>query len=233
MIRAYLRIDDSPSNITPDIIDFLSEKGITPVIFATGEDIESHFDNAVYALKKGSVIGNHSFTHRNFAELSFDECVAEIEMCENALDKLYKYASIEREHKLFAFPYGNKGESNKELIQQYLKDNGFSRIDDSDIRFDWYKKQGHDKDIDIYWTFDFAEYQLEQNNGFEYEDIINRINDKHPSDGAALLEENSFHIAMIHDHEQTNAIVPDYYKKIIDYVTERGVEFISPKFLKV
>ena len=63
MSKAYLRIDDSPSKITRSFIDYLSEKNINPIIFAVGENIDNNFDSALYALKKGAIIGNHSYSH--------------------------------------------------------------------------------------------------------------------------------------------------------------------------
>ena len=231
MSKAYLRIDDSPSEITPDFIDYLEEKGITPIIFAVGKNIKKHFDNAVYALKKGAIIGNHSFSHPEFSSLSFEECVSDIEECELWLEKLYLTAGIERKYKLFAFPYGDKGGKNKDKLQQYLKNKAFSRIDDRNISFDWYIECSLDKDIDVFWTFDFGEYQLQKNNGFSYETVLYRIHDKNPDNGGVLLEPNSNHIVMIHDHAETNKIMPDYYKSILDYVMTCGVEFVDPQFI--
>lgn len=232
MSKAYLRIDDSPSEITPAFLDYLTEKGITPIIFAMGENIEKHFDNAVYALKKGAIVGNHSHTHPQFSQLTFKECIAEIEQCETWLDRLYQAAGVERKYKIFAFPYGDKGGNNKDKLQQYFKEKGFSRIDDRDINFEWWSENGLDKDIDAFWTFDFGEYQLQQDNDFTYETILYRIHDKSPKDGGVLLEKDSNHIVMIHDHAETNKVMPDYYKTILDYVIANGVEFIEPKFVK-
>lgn len=231
MSKAYLRIDDSPSKITPDFIDYLTDKGITPIIFAVGKNIKKHFDNAVYALKKGAIIGNHSFSHPQFSSLTFKQCISDIEKCELWLEKLYVTAEVERKYKFFAFPYGDKGGKNKDKLQQYLKNKGFSRIDDRNINFDWYKEYNLDKDIDVFWTFDFGEYQLQQNNSFLYETILYRIHDKNPDNGGVLLEPNSNHIVMIHDHDMTNKVMPEYYKTILDHVIDCGVEFIQPKFI--
>lgn len=226
MSKAILRIDDSPSEMTPEFIDYLSVKRITPVIFALGENIEKYFDNAVYALKKGAVIGNHSYSHPQFSELSFDEAVCEIQKCEVLVDKLYRHAGVERKHKLFAFPYGDKGGENKDKLQEYFKGNGFSRIDDSAINFDWYKKQHLDEGIDSLWTFDFGEYMLQNVSNPTLDSIFERVHDK----DKALLQKDSTHIILIHDHPQTNRLIPDYYKTLIDYVTSAGVEFIKPEF---
>lgn len=231
MSKAYLRIDDTPSEITKDFIDYLCEKNIKPIIFAVGENIDNNFDNALYALKKGAVIGNHSYSHGHFSEMSFEECIKDIEKCELSIDNLYSAAGIKREYKIFAFPYGDKGGENKDKLQQYLKNNNFSRIDDRKITFDWYKKSNLDKDIDAFWTFDFAEYMLPWDNGYTYESIVERIHDPNPETGGALLNENSYHIAMIHDHDATDKFMPEYYKIILDYVIDCEVEFIPPKFI--
>lgn len=231
MSRAVLRIDDSPSQITPEFVDYLCERNITPVIFAVGENLEKYFENAVYALKKGAVVGNHSYSHRHFGEISFDQCVCEITRCEKLLDELYYTAGIERRYRIFAFPYGDKGGENKDKLQDFLKENGFCRLDDREIAFGWYRENGLDKDIDSFWTFDFGEYMLPWENGFTYQSIIERIHNQNPPSGGALLEKGSFHTVLIHDHEQTNRFMPEYYKAILDYAAEWGVEFVRPEFI--
>ena len=70
MIRAVLTIDDIASKNTPAIVDYLCEKGIKPLMFAWGEKVEEYFDNAVYVLKKGITVGNHSYSHPNFSKLT-------------------------------------------------------------------------------------------------------------------------------------------------------------------
>ena len=233
MSKAYLRIDDTPSEITEEFMDYLCDKGIKPVVFAVGENIEKRFDEAVYALKKGAVIGNHSYSHKNFNEISFEECVEEIEKCEKALEKLYNEAGVERKYKFFAFPYGDKGGENKDKIQKYLKEKGFCRLDDREIGFEWYKEADLHKDIDTFWTFDFGEYMLPWESGYTYASILERIHDRNPDSGGALLEEGSMHIVMIHDHGETNRFMPGYYKTILDYVMDCGVEFVEPKFVDI
>ena len=231
MSKAILRIDDSPSEMTPEFIDYLEKKQITPVIFALGENIEKYFDNAVYALKKGAVIGNHSYSHPNFSELSFEQAVDEIEHCEKLLDKLYAYANVERKYKLFAFPYGDKGGNNKDKLQQYFKANGFARINDSAIDFEWYKDRKLNVDMDSYWTFDFGEYMLQSIDDPSLDDIFKKVHSEEQKENGALLQKGSTHVIMIHDHPQTNRLIPDYYKTLIDYVTDNGVKFIKPEFV--
>jgi len=231
MSKAYLTIDDVTTENTPNIIDYLSDKGITPILFSVGQLIERHWNEAIYALKKGAIIGNHSYSHPHFSELTLSECFNEIEKQEDILNELYKDAGVERHYKLMRFPYGDKGGENKEELQNYLKKNHFCRIDDSKFNFDWYKNNALDTDIDVHWTFDFCEYMLQYKNGYTYESILRRIHDNNPPTGGVLLEKNSYHIILIHDHIETEKVMPNYFETLIDYILALGVEFIQPKFI--
>ncbi len=231
MIKAVLTIDDIATNNTPALVDYLVEKGIKVLMFAWGENIERHPENAIYALKHGMVVGNHSYTHPNFADISFEEGIKEIERTEALVDDIYKKAGIERKYRPFRFPYGSKGGENKEKYEKYLRDKGFSKLDDRDISYPWWKESGLDNDIDTLWTFDFAEYQIRPDSGFTMEDVFKRVHNSNPANGGALLEDGTNHIILMHDHEETLAMVPDYYKIMIEHVMENGVTFKQPEFI--
>lgn len=80
MSKAYLTIDDSPTKITPDIVNYLIGKGITPILNFIGQKVDTYFDEAVYAVKRGAIIGNHSYSHEHFSELSLNDCLSEIQI---------------------------------------------------------------------------------------------------------------------------------------------------------
>lgn len=84
---------------------------------------------------------------------------------------------------------------------------------------------------DTFWTFDFAEYQLHTRPGFLVEEIYRRIHDAHPQSGGALLEASGHHIVLLHDHDETGAILPRYYAQFLDCCMVRGVGFITPEFI--
>ena len=231
MIKAVLTIDDIATNNTPNLVDYLVNKGITVLMFAQGEFIEKYPENVVYALQKGMIVGNHSYSHPNFAEISFEDGIKEIEKTEELLDDIYKKAGVERRYRPFRFPYGSKGGDNKEKYQQYFRDKGFSKLDDRKISYHWWKENGLDKDIDTLWTFDFAEYQIRPDSGFTMDDVFNRIHNSNPVSGGALLEEGSNHIILMHDHEETLALVPEYYRIMIEHIMENGVVFEAPEFI--
>ena len=128
---AILTIDDIASENTPAIVDHLNEKGIQAIMFAWGERTERYFDNALYAISHGMIAGNHSYSHPFFSKLTFEECRAEIERCEEVLDRLYASAGEERRYRPFRFPYGDKGGANKAALQMYLQERGFDKLDDT------------------------------------------------------------------------------------------------------
>lgn len=231
MIKAYLTMDDITSDNTKAIIDYFCEKGIQAVLFAWGERVENNYEDAIYALKKGMIIGNHSYTHPHFSELSFEEGIAEIEKCEEILDKLYKDAGVERKYRPFRFPYGDKGGDNKDAYQEYFKTNGFTKLDDREISVPWWAEYGLDKAIDTYWTFDFAEYNIRTGSDFTKDDVMSRIDEFFKEIENGTVDKNSNHFLLIHAHDETEELVPEYYKTFLDEVINRGVHFDKPKFI--
>ena len=230
-VKAILTIDDIATSNTPLLVDYLTERGIVALMFAQGDRLEKYPENVIYALKHGMIVGNHSYSHPNFAEISFEDGIKEIEKTEALLKDIYNRAGVERKYRPFRFPYGSKGGDNKDKYEQYFKDKGFSKLDDRKIPYPWWKENGLDKDIDTLWTFDFAEYQIRPGSGFTMDDVFKRIHDDNPPSGGVLLEEGSNHIILMHDHEETLAMVPDYYRIMIDHLLENGVEFVKPEFI--
>lgn len=231
MINALLTIDDIASENTRAIVDYLVENHIPALMFAWGENVEKHYENALYVLKNGFLLGNHSYSHPHFSEISFEECVKEIEKCEEVLNRLYRDAKVERTFRPFRFPFGDRGGENEEALQKYFKENGFHKADDRRIPYPWWKEYGLDRNIDTLWTFDFAEYQIRPGSGFTLDHVFSKMNDPAPSSGAPLFEDGGSHILLLHAHDETEEMVPEYYKKILGVLLEKGVEFIPPAFL--
>ncbi len=230
MIHAILTIDDIASENTPAIVDYLNERGIPALMFAVGENVEKYYDNAVYALRKGMIAGNHSYSHPHFSELTLDAAKAEIEKNELVLEKLYKDAGVERVYRPFRFPFGDKGGQNRAALQHYFREKGFHKLRDDQITYGFWKEQGLDRDIDTYWTFDFCEYHIRPDSDFTKKDVMKRIEDRAPEQGAALLEDGGSHILLFHAHDETDAMVPGYYRIFLDYLLEKGVVFDAPVF---
>lgn len=227
MIKAYLTIDDITSKNTKAIVDYLCEKKIQAVLFAWGKLVEQNYEDTLYALNKGMVIGNHSYSHLPFSELTPEEGILEIEKCEAILDNLYNDSGIKREYRLFRFPYDDKGKDNKDFYQKYLRDQGFCKLDDRNINIDFWEEYELHKDIDTFWTLDLGEYNIRPDSGFTVDDVIRTIDEYFNN----ISDEDSTHIIVLHSHDETEDMVPEYYKIFIDELINRGVVFISPEFI--
>ncbi|MCC7305575.1 MAG: polysaccharide deacetylase family protein [Alphaproteobacteria bacterium] len=109
MHKAYLTIDDGPSEKFTDFVDFLGERNIPAVFFNRGDYMEARPDDVIYGIKKGYIMANHTYSHRRASELSFEENCAEIKRTDEILEDLYKKAEVERPGKYFRFPYMDRG----------------------------------------------------------------------------------------------------------------------------
>lgn len=232
MSRAYLTTDDGPTKQTPKLMDYLTEHGITPIFFFTGTQIELNHDEAIDAIKRGAIVGNHSYSHPNFDKISLEEGIVEITKTEVILNKLYKEAGVEREYKLFRFPYGAQGGENKQKLQEFLCFLGFDRIDDREVTSPYYIRGGHKEAIDVYWTFDFEEYRMHKKDGFGLHDILAKIHDKRKGEQYGLLDADTLHIVLIHDHMETEELLPGYYTLLLNYVMKNGVTFVQPEYIR-
>lgn len=231
MNTALLTIDDIPSRNTPAIVDYLNAKGIQAILFATGTHLEKYWEEACYAVRHGMIVGNHSYSHPGFSKLPLEECVTQIEHCEALLDRLYRECCIERTYRPFRFPYGDKGGDNKAALQEYLRNHGFNKVDDTAISYPWWREHGMHIDVDTFWTFDFEEYRFQFDPDFTEDHIWAKINDPAPKQGAALFGENNRHIILLHAHDETEEILPEYYKRFIDHLLAHGLTFDQPRFL--
>lgn len=230
MGTAILTIDDIASGNTPAIVDYLNSKGITAVMFAVGVNVEKFYEEAIYALRNGMIVGNHSYSHPAFSKLTFEEAVADIEKNEEVLNKLYKDAGVRRIYRPFRFPYGDKGGKIAQDLQKYLAEKGYNKLDDTKVPYEWWKKDGHDKFIDTFWTYDVEEYRLSLEPDFTVEDVWKKMKNPSPAHATALLGDDKHHIILLHAHDETEAIEPMYYKQFIDYMLDNGITFDKPAF---
>ena len=230
MSTAILTIDDIASGNTPAIVDYLNSKGITAVMFAVGVNVEKFYEEAIYALRNGMIVGNHSYSHPAFSKLTFEEAVADIEKNEEVLNKLYKDAGVRRIYRPFRFPYGDKGGKIAQDLQKYLAEKGYNKLDDTKVPYEWWKKDGHDKFIDTFWTYDVEEYRLSLEPDFTVEDVWKKMKNPSPAHATALFGDDKHHIILLHAHDETEAIEPMYYKQFIDYMLDNGITFDKPAF---
>jgi peptidoglycan/xylan/chitin deacetylase (PgdA/CDA1 family) len=66
-----MTFDDGPSTtITPKLLDILAAHHIKATFFVIGENVAEHSEIVARAAREGHEIGNHSWSHPNFAKMS-------------------------------------------------------------------------------------------------------------------------------------------------------------------
>ena len=108
--RVYLSIDDSPSIDFEKNVKYLLNHKIPAIFFCIGNLMEKHWDALKYAVQNGYIIGNHSFSHPNFSEISLDQAKKEIRKTDLLIEKLHQECAIDVFNKYFRFPYGDIGD---------------------------------------------------------------------------------------------------------------------------
>lgn len=228
--QAYLTIDDGPSEYTKDLVDYLNKKNIPAIMFFIGQNVDLHEDMALYAIKNGMIIGNHSYTHPKFSELSLSECIVEIERADEVIKRLYNKAGCPNYDKIFRFCYGDKGGANKDELQKYFRTNGYKKLDCGGIIYRWFSENKLDTDIDILWTFDYAEYNLLSHKWTSC-DVLNHMLETEPELGGSLLNKTSEEILLIHDIPKTNEYYNGYFIDLIERTLDMGISFKKPNFI--
>lgn len=94
--RIYLTFDDGPiPQITPWVLDLLSEYNAKATFFCIGKNVERNTDIFKSILSQGHSIGNHTYTHLNGWRSSVTDYLNDINKCGELIDS-----------NLFRPPYG-------------------------------------------------------------------------------------------------------------------------------
>ena len=249
--KVYLTIDDGPSRDFKDKVDYLYERNIQSVFFCIGENLISYEEDVVHAIKRGFIIGNHSYNHMYFSDMTLEECKASIKKTEDIIERIYHKASVARPMKLFRFPHFDQGgdvssegyegkwckpqsewfvyENNdkREEIQAYLRELGYIQPKFQDVNMKYFLDKAMLEDVDVRCTFDQMEYFLHEENapyGMSTEEaILHRIDEDVPYEGRSLNCFDTSDIILVHDMEKTT----DLFYKIIDRYIEKEFEFLK------
>ena len=228
MSKILLTIDDIPQKVTVPMVDYLKENGIPAIFFAVGDNLEQYPEIARYVLEKGYLIGNHSFTHPGFSMIPVEGGMAEILQTEKLLDQLYEESGVTRTHRFFRFPYIDKGGENRDYYQNFLKMRGFKKISDVMVTAPGYVNQGFDEELDVACSFDCQEYYIPAAT-MTIESVIERLRNGDPEMGSSITDDST-QILLLHSHDETEAIVPGYYKIILEEIKNLGGRFIQPEW---
>lgn len=245
----YLTIDDGPTSDFKRKVDFLSNKKFPAIFFCRGDRLEKQPEDVIYAIKKGYIIGNHSYEHQRFSKISLKECFQQIRKTDEIIEKIYNEADVERPVKLFRFPHGDKGSGmdaeigwpkneEKKLfmrgIQNYLKKLGYTQPLFENISYKWYKDAELHLDYDIYWTYDTHDWAIAKNQStqervhdyYSLGSLIARMDEDVPEGGRGLNSSKSNEIFLLHDYPGIEYL----FKPLIEALSAKGIYFKLPVF---
>jgi peptidoglycan-N-acetylglucosamine deacetylase len=142
--KIVISFDDGPDRRwTPRILDILREKHAHAVFFVVGEEANQSPDLLKREYNEGHEIGNHTFTHPNFDEISHTQLKWELNLTQRLIESTLGVKSI-----LFRPPYGIDHQPEyAEEIQQlpYPQEMGYlivgQRVDPDDWRTDGNRPQ--------------------------------------------------------------------------------------------
>ncbi|MBJ3813302.1 polysaccharide deacetylase family protein [Streptomyces flavofungini] len=98
-----LTFDDGPSDVyTPQVLSILRQHGVTATFFMVGKHADLYPDTVRAVAAEGHLIGNHTWSHRNFKKLSAAEIRGEIERASERIDRILGVPPT-----LFRAPYGH------------------------------------------------------------------------------------------------------------------------------
>src|SRR6202790_1179815 len=100
--KVVLSFDDGPDpRWTPQILDVLKEKNVPAVFFVVGEEANQYPDILKREYADGNEIGNHTFTHPQFDQISKTEIKWQLNLTQRLIESTVGAKTI-----LFRPPYG-------------------------------------------------------------------------------------------------------------------------------
>jgi peptidoglycan-N-acetylglucosamine deacetylase len=248
--RAYLTIDDAPSRDFTAKVDYLYQNNIPAIFFCVGEFIKPHLPAVQYAIQRGFLIGNHSYHHHYFSDLSLDDCKREIRDTDDLIHQVYSSLGLERPARYFRFPHFDTGgdasgqsyeakwscprsdwfqyefAAKRSTLQQYLQDLGYRQPAFEGVNLRYSDDSNLLAGADVRCTFDQAEYWLDNPEapwGLSSEEaILARIDEDCPYEGRSLNRLDTVDIILVHDHENTTKL---FYRIIARYI-EKGIRLL-------
>ncbi len=241
MVSCYLTIDDSPSPFTDEMVDYLVEQNIPALLFARGDLIEGNPEPIVRAIEKGYAIGNHSYSHRPFGDLNYEEAINDIEQCDELIEDCYQIAGVKRHGKYFRFPYLDRGNGDRierhfesvsdidinkgetvQKLQSYLKSKGYTQPFQTNHPL--YKNISIANAYDCLMTYTSYDWMLTNRHigKWDYKNIDDL---KRRIDNDVELNSSDRNILIFHDQDETF----ETFKSLIDHMLSKGYEFLSIK----
>jgi Predicted xylanase/chitin deacetylase len=222
--KAWLTIDDAPTEDFRQRVDELNARGIRAVWFCLGELLERYPEEAAYAVRSGHILGNHSYDHPAFSKIALAEAREQIERTERLLDGIYAKAGVPRPVKLFRFPYlDDGGDGKRDALQSLLRDMGFEQPGFPGVTYAWWREKGWPERIDAGCTYDTWDWRLQEGEEM-LPKLLARMDEREPEHGRGLNEApGSNEVILMH------AWIPmDAFRVLLDRLQTKPLLFEPP-----
>lgn len=146
--QLFLTFDDGPLPCTGKILDRLAERGQKATFFVLGKNLSNPVlrQLAARAVREGHDLGNHSFHHPDFSQISISRAKQEIVSTYHLIQELVQEveADPKRQNRFFRFPYGVAGSRRNYLACQ-------ETLADLDYKIAWWDLDTNDWRMELPW----------------------------------------------------------------------------------
>lgn len=217
--KIYLTIDDCPSIHMDKKVSFLKHVNIPALFYARGEDINTYPDQIINVIKNGFLIGNHSYTHPYFSQISLDQCFDEILKTEKLIDECYNAAKVRRPHKVIRLPFADRGAGPKAAIWQNETDKSKVREIQNFMQSHNFRQvvfcESNNQFIDSFWDWDTEDYKKKHiENTTLYVDNMRKFFKTYPKDTAVIL---------LHDFNNNHHL----FEASMEFLIDNKVKFLD------
>ena len=147
--RVYLTFDCGYENgYTSGVLDTLKETNTKAIFFVTGHYLKSSSEIVKRMIDEGHIIGNHTYSHKDFTKSSNEEILKDVKKLE---DEFYNMFNVSMS-KYVRPPRGEYTEASQSL----LSDNGY---------------------VSVFWSLAYVDWNKDVFNGnkYSYNKVMERI----------------------------------------------------------
>lgn len=108
-----LTFDDGPSILTPEVLKILKKHRVKATFFMQGEHVAENPDLARRVVQEGHVVGNHSYTHPRFTQITDEQADQEITQTNATIAEATGVTPT-----LFRYPFGEESDAGNAVIRR-------------------------------------------------------------------------------------------------------------------
>lgn len=203
----YLTFDDGPvPEVTPWVLDLLQQYNAKASFFCIGDNVRKHPEISQRVLAEGHCIGNHTYNHLNGWKNSTSDYIENIKLAEEVMKRM----GYEKKSEDVKTPHSELGTTSSNLQTPNFKlfRPPYGRIKNSQAKS--LKKAGYKM---VMWDVISGDYNKDFSAGQCYKNVI-----ENASAGSIIV---------FHDSKKAFRNLKETLPKILQYYTEKGLEFRS------